>query len=171
MDENTDVKITDNAKNIYGPPPRSKEVESILEKNVTESYFVFPEQGGSRLVRRYEPRYINDGDKCALEDRLHILNMVLEPADEELALARIFALLAHYRSDPLPPSIERYVAEDWLEDMSEFPLWAIDRAARTWRRTKKFKPQISEMRSLCQQEIWDISSERTCLRGLLDKRK
>lgn len=39
---------------------------------------------------------------------------------------------------------------DWADDLGEFPAWAIDHAARIWRRTRKWRPSIAEIRSLCE---------------------
>jgi hypothetical protein len=74
---------------------------------------------------------------------------LLIPADRSWLLSRILTLLSHYRQDALPPALEAAVAEDWAEDLDEFPAWAIAEATRTWRRTRKFKPTIAEMRQLC----------------------
>ena len=51
----------------------------------------------------------------------------------------------------MTPEVEQMVALDWAEDLDEFPNWAIDQAARTWRRTKKWRPSIAEMRALCKE--------------------
>jgi len=75
---------------------------------------------------------------------------ILEPADSDRLLGRLLALLSHYPAKGLTPDVEQLVAMDWVEDLGEFPTWAIDQAARTWRRTKKWRPSIAEMRALCE---------------------
>jgi len=42
------------------------------------------------------------------------------------------------------------LAMDWADDLGEFPAWAIDHAARVWRRSRKWRPSIAEIRSLCE---------------------
>jgi len=74
---------------------------------------------------------------------------VLAPASSDHLLARILALLSHYPAKGAAPEVEQLVALDWAEDLGEFPAWAIDQAARTWRRTQKWRPSIAEMRALC----------------------
>ncbi|MCW2238954.1 hypothetical protein [Azospirillum canadense] len=74
---------------------------------------------------------------------------VLTPVSPEHLLARILALLSHYPAKGMTPEVEQLVALDWAEDLGEFPSWAVDTAARTWRRTRKWRPSIAEMRALC----------------------
>ncbi|WP_137107804.1 hypothetical protein [Azospirillum argentinense] len=85
---------------------------------------------------------------------------ILAPVDPAWLLARLLALFAHCppRSTPLDPAVERMVASDWAEDLGEYPQWAVDQAVRVWRRTKKWRPTIMEMRSLCDEAV---ATERT----------
>ncbi|CAO3360403.1 hypothetical protein [Azospirillum melinis] len=76
---------------------------------------------------------------------------VLAPAEPDRLLGRILALLSHYPAKGLTPEVEQLVAMDWVEDLGEFPGWAIDQAARSWRRTRKWRPSIAEMRALCEE--------------------
>jgi hypothetical protein len=77
---------------------------------------------------------------------------ILVPADPARLLARVFALFAHCPTKaPVSPEVEQIVAADWAEDLGEYPLWAIEQAARHWRRTSRFRPSIMEMRSLCEE--------------------
>lgn len=75
----------------------------------------------------------------------------LAPASPDRLLARVLALLSHYPAKGLSPEVEQMVALDWAEDLGEFPAWAVDRAARIWRRTRKWRPSIAEMRDLCRE--------------------
>ncbi|WP_180282625.1 hypothetical protein [Azospirillum oleiclasticum] len=76
---------------------------------------------------------------------------VLAPADTNHVLARVLSLLSHFPAKALPAPVEEMVALDWADDLGEFPGWAIDQAARVWRRTRKWKPSIAEMRALCEE--------------------
>ena len=82
----------------------------------------------------------------ALDD---LAMMALAPAPTDHVLARVLALLSHYPAKNMTPDVERLVALDWAEDLGEYPAWAIDAAARAWRRSKKWRPSIAEMRALC----------------------
>lgn len=75
---------------------------------------------------------------------------VLVPAEPQHLLGRILALLSHFPSKGTTPEVEQMVALDWADDLGEFPAWAIDHAARTWRRNHKWRPSIAEMRTLCE---------------------
>lgn len=76
---------------------------------------------------------------------------ILAPAEPDHLLGRVLALLSHFPAKGLTPDVEQLVAMDWVEDLGEFPAWAIDDAARAWRRTKKWRPSIAEMRALCEE--------------------
>ncbi|HEY0835933.1 MAG TPA: hypothetical protein VGE72_18665 [Azospirillum sp.] len=76
---------------------------------------------------------------------------VLAPAAPNHLLARVLALLSHYPAKGMSPEVEQMIALDWAEDLGEYPAWAIDEAARTWRRTRKWRPSIAEMRALCRE--------------------
>ncbi|PWC35933.1 hypothetical protein [Azospirillum sp. TSO35-2] len=81
-----------------------------------------------------------------------IRRTILAPCDPAHLLARVYALFAHCApKSPLPPEVEAVVAADWAEDLGEFPSWAVDAAARQWRRSSRYRPSIAEMRSLCEE--------------------
>lgn len=91
---------------------------------------------------------------------------VLAPAEPDRLLGRVLALLSHYPAKGLTPEVEQLVALDWVEDLGEFPGWAIDQAARAWRRTKKWRPSIAEMRALCEEACEKERRLAECLRRL-----
>ncbi|WP_193548398.1 hypothetical protein [Azospirillum palustre] len=91
---------------------------------------------------------------------------VLAPAEPDRLLGRILALLSHYPAKGLTPEVEQLVAMDWVEDLGEFPGWAIDQAARSWRRTRKWRPSIAEMRALCEEACAQERRLAECLRKL-----
>lgn len=91
---------------------------------------------------------------------------VLAPAEPDRLLARILTLLSHYPAKGLTPEVEQLVAMDWVEDLGEFPGWAIEQAARSWRRTQKWRPSIAEMRALCEEACAKERQLAECLRKL-----
>ena len=74
---------------------------------------------------------------------------VLAPADPLPLLGRVLALLSHFPARGLAADVEQAVAGDWADDLAEYPLWAVEQAARQWRRSRKWRPSIAEMRNLC----------------------
>ncbi len=100
-------------------------------------------------VERWEPRPMTTLQAAEAEAYLSVVEDMVAPADKGRLLTRVLALLSHYRSDPNPPEVEFLIAEDWADDLAEFPAWAVDEAAREWRRSRKFKPQICEIRDAC----------------------
>jgi hypothetical protein len=73
------------------------------------------------------------------------------PQSENVAVAReISKLLAHYPQPNVGANILASLAEDWLEDLSEFSSACVAAACRQWRRTSKYRPTIAEIRALCE---------------------
>ena len=95
------------------------------------------------------PVYVSGPELDEVQSALSLVMDSLVPADKGYILTRVLTLLSHYRQDQTPPQVERMIAEDWADDLGEFPSWVIDEAARWWRRNKVFKPSICEIRRLC----------------------
>lgn len=74
---------------------------------------------------------------------------ILAPAPPDRLLARLLALLSHYPAKAMPPEVEQMIALDWASDLGDYPAWVVDAAARVWRRTRKWRPSIVEMRTIC----------------------
>ncbi|USQ74172.1 hypothetical protein NF552_22550 (plasmid) [Roseomonas mucosa] len=159
------------------PAPRGKSdipkvpeaVARVIEAGVLERRLLFPESGGSRVVERWQPVAVRRDDVLE-EVRAHLadLEAALQPADRGALLARLLALLSHYRAEPNPPQVEQMMADDWAEDLGEFPMWAIEDACKVWRRTRKWKPQIVEVLALCRDAVGDAAQRRDRLRAVAD---
>ena len=143
-------------------------VEALLLQGVISSYLVFPEGAPARRVEVW--RTPASKDAAALEAAGHYLDQIelaMEPAPRGRLLSRIIALLSHFRLDVHRPEVEEQLANDWAEDLGGFPAWAVDEAARRWRRTRKFKPQICEMVSLCEEICGPSMLQRDRLRMVM----
>ena len=137
------------------------ETAAVLERGVTERRFVFPETGPARRVERWSPPVLHGpAEAAAVERRLLALDGALQPANRGALLARVLALLSHYRMDPHPPEVEQRLADDWADDLCDYPLWAVEQAARIWRRTRRFKPQPAEVVALCEEATATLRQER-----------
>ena len=101
------------------------------------------------VVEVWRPRDMTAEQTRMVREYLEVVERILAPSEKGRLLTRVLALLSHYRSDPNPPEVEFMIAEDWAEDLGEFPAWVVDEAARQWRRSRKFKPQICEIRDAC----------------------
>lgn len=145
------------------------EAAAVLERGVIERRFVFPDSGPARCVERWSPPALHDpAQVAAVERRLLVLDDALQPSDRGALLARVLALLSHYRMDPHPPEVEQRLADDWAEDLYDYPLWAVEDAARTWRRTRRFKPQPAEIVALCEDATVALRQERDRLRQVVE---
>ena len=144
------------------------EVERLIRAGVVSSRLVFPEHGPSRELVVWRPPVIGERrDLEVVERHLDEVERCLEPMDRASLLSRILALLSHFRVDPQPAHVEMMIADDWAEDLGDYPPWAVEAAARQWRRTRKFKPQIAEMIALCEAECGDKRVHRDRLRSLI----
>jgi hypothetical protein len=142
----TEVTSARNA-GIPDLPPIPPGLSRALEPSETRLLFG---DTGYRSVERWEPTRMSADELAGAAVLAGHLRLLVEPAARPPLLARVLALLSHYRSEANPPQVEMAIADDWAQDLGEFPMWAIEDAARTWRRTRKFKPQICEIRDLCQ---------------------
>ena len=104
-----------------------------------------------------------------VETHLAALEDYLTSAGRGELLGRILALLSHYRVDQHAADVEQRIADDWAEDLGVYPMWAVEEAARHWRRTRRFRPQICEMIELCNQAAREVMVERDRLREVMGR--
>ncbi|NPD69843.1 hypothetical protein HN018_22115 (plasmid) [Lichenicola cladoniae] len=148
------------------PPPA---VQRAIKTGVASSRMVFPADGSVKMLEFWKPVPVEEGSELTeIETYLSSLEAHLAPATRWDLLGRLLALMSHFRSDPHPPEVEARIADDWAEDLGSFPMWAVEEAARRWRRTKRFRPQICEMVDLCEIICADRVQERDRLRSVVD---
>ncbi len=137
-------------------PPATPAVIRLLKEGIRSTHFLFPENGPTREVEIWVPPRVEDLQmREEVRDRLRNLAIALNPAPSGDLLSRIMVLLAHYR-----------VPEH--SKATEYAMWAIEDAARKWRRTKKFRPQICEMIELCEDACGKMKTERRRLESIID---
>lgn len=121
----------------------------------------------------WEPRAVTAADGPALRRQLAIVRDAMAPGEPGVMLARVHALLAQYRErDPLPPAVEAAVAEDWLEDVGEFPATVVAEACRRWRRHPmkyRYKPLPGDIRAFCLEIIGRLPVVASRLERLLSQ--
>ncbi|MCW2239507.1 hypothetical protein [Azospirillum canadense] len=129
----------------------------------------FGEDGFEGLQETWAPPANVTARQAAMAQRVlaDLEGSILAPAEPDRLLGRVLALLSHYPAKGLTTDVEQLIAMDWVEDLGEFPAWAIDSAARTWRRTKKWRPSIAEMRALCGEACVKERQLVECLRKVL----
>lgn len=74
--------------------------------------------------------------------------------------AQIGRLLSHYWTADEPVALRQAQAEDWLDDLSEFPPEIVAAACRQWRRNETRRLLPAELRRLCSDEM---VSRQPCL--------
>lgn len=131
---------------VLPPPLRDLLAEGRIDRRPR-----FVEDSFDGMVERWiPPSALTEQDAILARRALDELAAgVLAPAPANHLLGRILALLSHYPAKGTTAEVEQMVALDWAEDLGEYPAWAIDAAARRWRRTRKWRPSIAEMRALC----------------------
>ncbi|MEI6558940.1 MAG: hypothetical protein WCO00_11085 [Rhodospirillaceae bacterium] len=100
----------------------------------------------------WEPRAVPIDVVPTLRAHQDALEAVLIPADRGCLLARIHALLSHYRAEALPAVVEEAIAADWADDLGDYPAWVVEEACRAWRRDARryrFRPLPGDIRRLC----------------------
>ena len=149
--------------------PVSKRVAALLRPIETiPRYGDHGYDGGEEI---WHPQPIEPADIPELRQQLAMVSAALRPGEPGAILARVLALLAQYRErDPLPAAVEAAIAEDWLDDLGEWPLWVVVEAARRWRRHPvkyRFKPLPGDLRALCREIVGDLPTVARRLRTLL----
>ncbi|HYG87683.1 MAG TPA: hypothetical protein VD978_15595 [Azospirillum sp.] len=128
-------------------------LRDVLATGTVERRSRFADDGFSGVCEIWQPPATVTSRHAAVAQRVldDFERTVLAPAEPNHLLARILALLSHFPAKGMTPEVEQMVALDWADDLGEFPAWAIDQAARTWRRSRKWRPSIAEMRALCEE--------------------
>jgi len=150
-------------------PPATSAVIKLLNRGVRSTHFLFPDDGPTREVEIWSPPCVSDIRTLEeVRDRLRNLRLALDPAPPGELLSRIMVLLAHYRVPDNSKATEYGIALDWADDLAAYPMWAIEDAARRWRRTKKFRPQICEIIELCEGVCGKLTTERKRLESIIE---
>lgn len=77
----------------------------------------------------------------------------LAPADAEWTKGAVSTLLTHYYVGNLPEHVHAAISSDWLEDLGDYPDWAISQARKEWRQNNKHKPTPGHMVELCNKAV------------------
>ncbi len=127
-------------------------LQDVLSGGRVENRSRFSEDGFDGVAESWSPPALTVQHRMLARQALDELDAgILAPASADHLLARVLALLSHFPAKGMTPEVERLVALDWADDLGEYPAWAIDAAARRWRRTRKWRPSIAEMRVLCEE--------------------
>lgn len=151
----------------------SSNVKNIIKPQRTIPTFAKDGSGYNGDIEEWHAPDISPEQAKELEKSIGKMESFFCSPEKGALLTRVLALLSHYRSEANPPQVERLIAEDWAEDLYDYPMEAIEYAARWWRRNKKFRPAICEIRGLCEDymEKDKIALERMRLTLLKYKRK
>jgi hypothetical protein len=109
----------------------------------------------------------------AAQQALAAFDEYLRPQDWEdngRAMRAIAALLSYYRQPDRAPDLEASIAEQWGEDVEDYPLWAVQEACRIWRREPDNRrgPHPGEFRAICESLVGKARQQRDRLRRCLE---
>ena len=167
-----ETTIAKRSKEVRTIPPAPPEVVAVLTAGLKSTRFVYPSDGSIRAIEVWEPPVVTDkAIGTAIWLRLQDLEAHTAPAEPGRLMSRVLVLLSHYRQASHSDAVEQGIADDWADDLGCFPMWAIDEAARRWRKSKKFRPQIAEMLDLCEEATREAVKERDRLRKILEVTK
>ncbi|WP_376962371.1 hypothetical protein ABNQ39_18175 [Azospirillum sp. A26] len=143
-------------------------LQRLLDRGQVGRHSRFTEDGFADVVEDWTPPDGVTPRHAALARRAlsEIADTILAPASANHLLGRVLALLSHFPAKATSPEVEQLLAMDWADDLGEFPAWAIDQAARRWRRTRKWRPSIAEIRALCEEACAEENSLADRLRAI-----
>lgn len=134
------------------------------------------EQGGGCVLRERQgwiPPEIDWHLRDLAEAARDALLEHLESVDEGRLGVIIARLLAHRwrgrSEDSGDDLMQQGLITDWIEDLCDFPEWAVHAACRTYRRTQGWHPTIADIRALCDEEVSDDRRSLRLLSKLLRK--
>lgn len=143
-------------------------LQRLLDRGQVGRHSRFTEDGFADVVEDWTPPEGVTPRHAALARRAlsEIGDTILAPASANHLLGRVLALLSHFPAKATSPEVEQLLAMDWADDLGEFPAWAIDQAARRWRRTRKWRPSIAEIRALCEEACAEENALADRLRAI-----
>lgn len=125
------------------------------------------------VEKPWRPSPLPLSELSAAQQALAAFDEYLRPQDWEdngRAMRAIAALLSYYRQPDRAPDLEASVAEQWGEDVEDYPLWTVQEACRIWRRepANRRGPHPGEFRAICEGLVGKARQQRDRLRRCLE---
>jgi len=136
-------------------PPELRQALAFGTRTVT----IDPAYGGGVRVeelRAWEPEHPSDELRDMAEAARQSLLVHMQTMPNDRLGFEIGLLLAHRwrnRPDDILPEVQEALIVQWIEDLREFPAWAIMAAIRDWRRHQEWHPTIAGIRRLCEDAV------------------
>lgn len=73
----------------------------------------------------------------------------MQPANPREIAVVLGQLAVHFWHPDRPAEHHRMLFDDYISDLSEYPIGVIAEAARDWRRTERWWPKLAELRERC----------------------
>jgi len=72
-------------------------------------------------------------------------------------MGRIATLQAQYYTTAIPEQMQEAIADDWHNELKEYPAWAISNAVRWWMSKdndkRRYKPMCGDIAERCETEM------------------
>lgn len=141
-------------------PSLPQDLRRVLALGVDSKIVDAEKGGGVELIDR--PDWVPPPIDDMLNSQAKLFQQQLEghlaPADGGRIGFAVGKFLAHRwrgRQDDISPEVQEALILDWVEDLAEMPMWAIENAIREWRRTQSWAPTIADIRIRCEREVED----------------
>jgi hypothetical protein len=161
--------VHEGALTPFLPPALLRAIESGVRPIILPT-----ERGGGIVLKErldWNPPKIGPESIQAAHSACDALLDHLESIDEARIPLIIGRLKAHnwrYSRRVGSESVETILDIDWIEDLRDFPEWAINHACREWRRTQEEAPIIAGIRRLCEEAVADDRRSLRLLRRLIN---
>lgn len=143
-----------------------------LIRMATTSDLRFPEDGPAYEVRRitpgWQPPPLKPETETLARQTLAALDAYLAPGPIAGIGARVVVMLEHFYVPDRSESMAEKVGGDWLDALAEYPVWAVDRAAKDWIATEARRPAPSAIKARCERLVKEARHERAIIAKALD---
>ena len=97
---------------------------------------------------------LTETERAEAEGLVPAYRAYLTPGKRDEISARILTLRAHYFMPDMPKGLADAVADDWTDDMSAYPLWAVKAACDRYRRSQATRaPRPADIIAFAEEEI------------------
>ncbi len=101
----------------------------------------------------WNPPLLTESTAATVRETIDELEDYLTPASRAYIGQKVATLLSHYFVADAGVDHQAAIGSDWIEDLEDFPEWAIDEACLTWRRGDRRKPTPGDIRTLARQAV------------------
>lgn len=107
-----------------------------------------------------EPLVLQSSELIEAQRLVTIYSRALSPASANIIAVCVQKLFLHYPVKDMKESENEMLMQDWLEDLSEYPNWAINDACVHYRKNNKWRPTVSDIIKICDSLVFSVKWEK-----------